>query len=186
MILSQSQTDRMSCPICGVHGMSVFAVNEIPVINCSTCLHRFAAIETNETHTRQTFDDAYFTDGDDGYTDYLSEKDDIVAIGKRYAKIMSQHIRPGSVLDVGAAAGFVMKGFKDAGWNVTGVEPNQGMATEAASSSGRDLTKLLLNPIAAFLIVPNSADSNPVANNSRSAATGLLETDLITSPRNCR
>ncbi|MEM7316292.1 MAG: class I SAM-dependent methyltransferase [Planctomycetota bacterium] len=114
----------------------MFAVNEIPVVNCPTCLHRFAAVETNEAHTRQTFDDAYFTDGDDGYVDYLGEREDIVAVGKRYSKIMSDHIRPGSMLDIGAAAGFVMKGFADAGWEVTGVEPNERMASLANDMFG--------------------------------------------------
>ena len=35
---------------------------------------------------------------------------------------------PGKVLDIGSAAGFILKGFENKGWQGTGIEPNASMA----------------------------------------------------------
>ena len=48
--------------------------------------------------------------------------------GLRYAKIIAKYSKPGKVLDVGCAAGFILRGFKDSGWDVYGIEPNETMA----------------------------------------------------------
>jgi SAM-dependent methyltransferase len=41
---------------------------------------------------------------------------------------------PGTVLDVGAAAGFVLQGMIDAGWSGRGIEPNRRMSGHAGDS----------------------------------------------------
>ena len=46
----------------------------------------------------------------------------------RYAKLISKYTKPGKVLDIGSAAGFILKGFRDSGWICQGVEPNETMA----------------------------------------------------------
>jgi hypothetical protein len=43
---------------------------------------------------------------------------------------------PGSVLDVGAAAGFLLAGLRQIGWSGSGVEPNDRMAEHARSQLG--------------------------------------------------
>lgn len=46
----------------------------------------------------------------------------------RYAKIISKYINnPGTILDVGCAAGFILKGFEQHGWTCHGIEPNKTM-----------------------------------------------------------
>jgi len=40
-------------------------------------------------------------------------------------------MKPGRVLDVGAAAGFILKGFEQSGWDCRGIEPNATMAAFA-------------------------------------------------------
>jgi SAM-dependent methyltransferase len=48
-------------------------------------------------------------------------------------------MKPGSVLDIGAAAGFILKGFESMGWIGKGVEPNPRMAEYARSCLGLDV-----------------------------------------------
>jgi 2-polyprenyl-3-methyl-5-hydroxy-6-metoxy-1,4-benzoquinol methylase len=45
----------------------------------------------------------------------------------------------GTLVDVGAAAGFIMKGFENRGWKVTGVEPNSTMALYGKEKLGLDI-----------------------------------------------
>jgi SAM-dependent methyltransferase len=74
------------------------------------------------------YDDSYFFGGKEGYPNYLDEKDLLVAHGARYAKIISRfRNKPGSILDVGSAAGFILKGFEQNGWDCYGIEPNKTM-----------------------------------------------------------
>ncbi len=88
-------------------------------------------------HLSQVYSDSYFTDGKDGYPDYLLEQEILIEHGYWYSKIISKYSPPGRMLDVGAAAGFIMLGFKNSGWECTGLEPNQHMV-----DYGRDQLRL--------------------------------------------
>jgi cyclopropane fatty-acyl-phospholipid synthase-like methyltransferase len=75
------------------------------------------------------FSDAYFLEGKGGYTNYHLEQDLLRERGRSYSKILaSHHIPQGKLLDVGCAAGYMMQGFQDCGWQVTGLESNKTMA----------------------------------------------------------
>lgn len=82
-------------------------------------------------HVERVYGDQYFKGGGAGYADYLSEAHILTAHGRRYARLLARWMEPGEMLDVGAAAGFVLKGFVDAGWRGAGVEPNETMAEYA-------------------------------------------------------
>jgi SAM-dependent methyltransferase len=77
---------------------------------------------------RQVYNDHYFHGGEAGYPDYLSERDILISHGRRYARLLKNYTTAGTVLDVGAAAGFVLKGFEESGWSGIGIEPNPRMA----------------------------------------------------------
>jgi SAM-dependent methyltransferase len=49
---------------------------------------------------------------------------------------MSKHCHPCEVLDVGAAAGFTLVGFRQAGWKACGIEPNANMVRHAQERFG--------------------------------------------------
>jgi SAM-dependent methyltransferase len=87
-------------------------------------------------HVARTYGDDYFTGGGAGYSDYLSEGPLLRAAGRRYGSLLARHAKPGRILDVGAAAGFVLKGFEDCGWRGTGIEPNATMAGYARDALG--------------------------------------------------
>ena len=87
-----------------------------------------------KTHVRDTYSDDYFFEGGAGYPNYLEMKELLVERGHQYGNILSKYIKKkGTVLDVGAAAGFILKGLVDSGWQGYGIEANEKMA-----SFGRD------------------------------------------------
>lgn len=88
-------------------------------------------------HVKQVYSDDYFYSGNSGYPNYLYERELIIQHGRRYGKIVSKYIKkPGKVLDVGSAAGFILNGLVDYGWEGYGVEPNDLMAKYACEAMG--------------------------------------------------
>jgi len=130
------------CPICSGCTSKKLTANTYTIRLCADCSHQFVDIELIENHVASQFSDDYFYGGGTaGYQDYLLSGELLVQHGARYAEIVKQHARfghtgkPRRLLDVGSAAGFIMKGFENAGWTVTGVEPNRRMV-EHANSAG--------------------------------------------------
>ena len=101
--------------------------NGYTIFECVTCGHRFLEIEDYENHVNNVYADNYFTEGGQGYPNYIEQKDILTKYGKNYAKILSKYRTPGKVLDVGCAAGFILKGYEEAGWESFGIEPNKTM-----------------------------------------------------------
>jgi SAM-dependent methyltransferase len=125
------------CPICQSFSRRLFQKEEFWIWRCRSCGHQFLDLETTVHHAAIVYGDDYFNGGGAGYPGYLREADLIRAHGRRYGQILSRYMKPGRVLDVGAAAGFVLQGLMQSGWQGAGIEPNDSMATY-----GRDCLKL--------------------------------------------
>ena len=114
---------------CNEEKLLLFEKNGYSIQECKKCKHRFLDISNVESHVESVYSDDYFTGGKNtGYPNYLEQKDILLNYGRKYAKIISKHTKPGKVLDAGCAAGFILKGFEQSGWNCYGVEPNDTMA----------------------------------------------------------
>lgn len=110
----------------------VFIKGEYQIVECENCKLRFTnPMASYEKHIEKVYDDNYFFGGEDGYPDYFQEKDLLIKQGEHYANTISKYIPSGSMLDIGAAAGFFMKGFENSGWQVNGIEPNKTMTDYA-------------------------------------------------------
>jgi hypothetical protein len=110
-------------------------------------------------HVARVYGDAYFRNGGAGYPDYLSESDLLRARGRRYGGLVARHVPPGRLLDVGAAAGCVLRGFTDAGWSGVGIEPNAAMAAYARTGLGVDVQQAMIEtwqPAEAGRVAPGS------------------------------
>jgi SAM-dependent methyltransferase len=119
----------VQCTICLGDSHRFLNVRGYWVRACVSCGHQFAEITPTTTHVADVYSDAYFTSGGSGYADYCSEGDLLRAQGRCYAGIVGPHIQaPGTMLDVGSAAGFLLAGFCDCGWTGQGIEPNHSMA----------------------------------------------------------
>jgi 2-polyprenyl-3-methyl-5-hydroxy-6-metoxy-1,4-benzoquinol methylase len=128
---SNPQTTNSLCSVCRSTSRRLFQKYGYWIQECETCTHRSAEIDLDLNHVKQVYADSYFAGDSAGYPNYLKEQELLVAHGKRYGKLLSQHMTPGTVLDVGAAAGFLLKGLSHSGWQGWGVEPNPNMVAFA-------------------------------------------------------
>jgi SAM-dependent methyltransferase len=144
---AQLEVDSMSevrgCPLCGGPPAPWADKRGHTIYECADCGHRFARpLADVDGHVTAVYGDHYFHGGADGYRDYLAEGELLRAHGRRYGELLSRHAAPGSVIDVGAAAGFLLQGLGDAGWRGVGVEPNAAMARHAREELGLDVRAL--------------------------------------------
>lgn len=113
--------------------------HDYPIHTCEHCKHQFVEITQSPQHTETIYEDSYFFDGGSGYNDYTLESDLLIAHGERYGNLLKKYTPPGEVFDVGAAAGFILKGLTQAGWVGSGIEPNDTMAQYARQTLKIDI-----------------------------------------------
>lgn len=110
--------------------------NGVPLRRCSRCGHRFAGILPDDGALEAIYADDYFTRE---YGDYHAEAGSLAARGAAYRRVVAPFRPGGRVLDVGAAAGYVLEGFTAGGaWSGAGIELNPAMA-QAARARGVDV-----------------------------------------------
>ena len=106
----------------------IFVKGEYQIVECEKCALRFTdPMLPYAEHIDKVYDDSYFFGGGEGYADYFAEKDILINHGEFYADLISKYTLQGKMLSIGAAAGFLMQGFKNRGWSVTGIELNKTM-----------------------------------------------------------
>ncbi|RMF77378.1 MAG: methyltransferase domain-containing protein [Chloroflexi bacterium] len=134
------RTRHVNCPLCNHDSNVLFEKDGYPIRECVHCHHQYAELDLTPTHPTQIYDDSYFFDGGDGYPNYLREAELLIEHGRRYAKLLRHYTDVGTVFDVGSAAGFILKGFAEAGWQAYGIEPNDSMAAYAREVLHLDVT----------------------------------------------
>lgn len=132
----------MMCPVCAGNTTRVFEIDGYWIRACAACRHRFAELQDAPDHVQRVYADDYFFGGGAGYPDYLGEARILEAQGRRYARLMKRFTSPGTVLDVGAAAGFLLQGFLRGGWRGLGIEPNQRMCQHGRTRMPMENTTL--------------------------------------------
>lgn len=131
-----------ACPLCAGPAGPAFMKYGYRILECRRCSHRFCGHKPGADHVQAVYGDGYFHGGGAGYPDYLAKGKLLRELGARYARMIAKHAPPGRVLDVGCAAGFLLRGFVDGGWNGKGVEPNAGMAAYGRVQLGLDLVSM--------------------------------------------
>lgn len=130
----------MACPICGARTRRRFVKHGYPICECVACHHRSVPVLLRAEHVKNVYSERYFqTNGQRhsvGYPSYLAEADLLQAYGWHYAKILRRFMPLGTVLDVGAAAGFILQGLVERGWRGVGLEPNAQMADYGRTNLG--------------------------------------------------
>ena len=107
----------MNCTICRSSNTDVaFVKNNYQILHCADCDHMFTNLSLNPKTVDTIYSDEYFSGGGTGYEDYTVEKDILIRRGEYYAGKISKFTTPGKVLDIGSAAGFILKGFENKGW----------------------------------------------------------------------
>jgi len=130
----------MKCPLCNSQSKFAFKSKGFNILDCQSCSHRFAEIEADNKHVDNVYNDSYFNGGGGGYSDYLVESELLQKRGQMYSKKIAKfQNNKGRILDVGAAAGFVLKGYVDDGWSGIGLEPNNSIAKVGTEKLGLDI-----------------------------------------------
>ena len=130
------EINTMFCPTGDCTTNRVFQVDGYWIRECQECHLRFVEISPTQEHVNKIYDDNYFTGGGAGYINYFDEANIITAHGRQYGKILNKFMKPGRVLDIGAAAGYIWKGLSEYGWDGLGLEPNASMAEYGRSNVG--------------------------------------------------
>lgn len=126
----------VKCPICLTQESDgAFSRRGFEIGSCVSCGHQYLLGEVLPTHVQDCYSDSYFFNGQAGYSDYLSEKRLLIARGRRYAQKIGR-FGTARILDIGSAAGYLLRGFIDEGWSGMGVEPNATMARYARAKLG--------------------------------------------------
>ncbi len=123
----------------GTQKKKLFKAEGYWIYECSKCSHQFADVQTNAEHADSVYGDDYFVGGKAGYPDYVRDASLLTKRGIYYGKVLQKYMPPGSILDIGAAAGFILKGFTQCGWQGIGVEPNARMSAFATNEVGVDV-----------------------------------------------
>jgi SAM-dependent methyltransferase len=129
----------MNCPLCKSASRYAFDIRGFTLADCVACGHRFVAITADESHVASIYADEYFTGGGAGYADYSAEGKMLRERGRMYAQKIAPFVSGGRMLDVGAAAGYILKGFTDEGWTGVGIEPNENMASRGRVELSLDI-----------------------------------------------
>lgn len=132
------------CPICANSSKLLFVKNSYSILECLGCHYRYANIKISENEIGLIYNDQYFSGAKDGYPNYIEEGELLVAEGKKYSALLQRYMMPGKILDVGSAAGFILKGFQDSGWMGKGIEPNRTMFEYARSQLNLDVENTTL------------------------------------------
>lgn len=118
----------MNCPICDSSDNKFrFVKNGYDILQCQNCRNLFTDFNPTTEEIESIYSDSYFQDGGYGYNDYTLEKDLLIKRGEYYASKLQKYTSIGNVLDIGAAAGFILKGFENKGWKGIGIDPNRTM-----------------------------------------------------------
>ncbi len=130
----------VSCEICGASATVWRAKLRFTYHRCAACNYAFISPDVARmVNTHSIYDADYFSGGGAGYKDYLRESTLLREHGRRYGALLARYQRPGAILDCGAAAGFLLRGYVDTGWTGCGLEPNAKMAKYGREGLGVDV-----------------------------------------------
>lgn len=139
----------MKCPVCDSDKNEIkFLKSNYRILHCLNCNHLFTDFVPTPKEVDEIYSDDYFFKGGAGYDDYTLEKDMLIKRGEYYAGKINKFTTTGEVLDVGAAAGFLLKGFENKGWKGTGIEPNNFMVEYGKNTVGVNIKKGTIETVA--------------------------------------
>jgi SAM-dependent methyltransferase len=122
------------------------------ILECSGCGTCFRADLPDREALREIYGPAYFSDTSgvthgQGYADYFAEEQNHRANAIARLTLLRGYVQPGTLLDVGCAAGYFLDEARRDGWRVEGVELAPQMAEHASNVLGLDVHAGLFDEI---------------------------------------
>jgi SAM-dependent methyltransferase len=131
------------CPVCASAAAPDAVFSPAPLLRCTICTFAFLDGPANPA----LYDDGYFAAYAGG--DYLAEERQRRHEARlRLDLLATTTPAPARVLEVGAAAGFLLDEARVRGYEAVGIEPNDAMAAHARDTLGLDVRTGLLGETA--------------------------------------
>ena len=149
------------CPVCGSAGISrVFKVKDnttsqeyFEIFHCSNCQARFTQNAPSEAGIGEYYKSENYishTDNSKGIINRLYQRVRYISLNQKRKLIeKTTGLATGSLLDVGSGTGYFASTMKKAGWEVTGLEPD-----EAARNAATQTHSLALLPVTELFNLP--------------------------------
>jgi SAM-dependent methyltransferase len=126
----------VACAACGTAvpaGAVRFRKDGFEILRCPSCGLMFRAVPPAPEELDEIYGPAYYScaAGDtrgQGYADYVGDEPVHRAVARLRLDALARHTRPGTLLDVGAAAGFFVDEAGRRGWDAQGVDVSEAMA----------------------------------------------------------
>lgn len=130
-----------ACLFCGVHDEQLrFSEGVYRVVECKRCGHVYVNPRLPAERLHEMYQEEYWTSDrakEFGYTRYLADAPLYLRTYRVRSQIIDQYKpQPGSVLDVGCAAGFFLAVMAEKGWRTTGIEISKPMVEYAMDELG--------------------------------------------------
>lgn len=133
--------DHLPCLLCG--GTRTRTRHEKPpfrIVACEQCSLVFTLPRLASEDLAAMYQTDYWTSAsakDFGYTDYLADEELYLRTFRLRSRLVRRRIPPpAALLDVGCAAGFALRAFRELGYEVWGVELSASMAAQARQRAG--------------------------------------------------
>lgn len=131
----------MPCLFCGEHDERVrFHDGAFRVVECAHCALVYVNPRLPEERLHEMYQEDYWSSDrakDFGYTAYLADAELYLRTYAMRSRVIDTYKpTPGSVLDLGCAAGFFLKVMADKGWDASGLEISAPMVAYATEQLG--------------------------------------------------
>jgi SAM-dependent methyltransferase len=97
----------------------LFVKDGFPIARCTACRLVYVDAQIDQVELQSRYGADYYGGG--VFHDYLGEREERIAAGRRYSETLARMQPSGRLLDVGCAAGFFLEAAASR-WDVTGVE----------------------------------------------------------------
>ena len=131
----------VACPLCDGESAVPFVEKAgHAIVRCAGCGLVFAAEPPSAAELRALYAEPSYFAGERYYLDYVAHERNHRRLARRVLREMARHAPGrGRLLDVGAAAGFLLDEARRDGWQAAGVELSPSMSRHARDSLGLEV-----------------------------------------------
>lgn len=130
----------MKCQICNEDNTKLlFIQDNFHIVKCRNCGFIYVNSRFSRESINKIYDKNYFCSNNSlfcGYDNYLGEKDSIIKTFRKRFESIEKLKKPGRLLDIGCAAGFLLKIAEEKGWEAYGLEISEYIANYGIKELG--------------------------------------------------
>jgi 2-polyprenyl-3-methyl-5-hydroxy-6-metoxy-1,4-benzoquinol methylase len=142
MVNEQNKVHYTNCPVCGSTDINPLLTvkdhsvsgDDFVIWQCSNCSLRFTQDVPDEASIGsyyQSTDYISHSNTNKGLINQLYQKVRNYTLDQKANLIIGQTVKQGKILDLGAGIGAFLNTMKGRGWEITGIEPDQGARQQA-------------------------------------------------------